>query len=164
MRAQQIAKSLRSARLKLGATQKEMAERVGVSPRLWAEVERGERPNVSLETALRMLKAVGVALRLDEVSARVPSAEEAMLARAAERRATWTGGRTRLGEDDEPRVDSLSVSERLGAVAMVSQLAYAFASKAPRATSRVAEPPPFASKPGKPGKSGKSGKSGKGRR
>ncbi|MEQ1693093.1 MAG: helix-turn-helix transcriptional regulator [Gemmatimonas sp.] len=142
MRAQQIAKSLRAARLKLGVTQKEMAERVGVSPRLWAEVERGERPNVSLETALRMLKAVGVTLRFDGLAARVPSEEEAMAARAAHRRATWTGGRARLGDDDEPRVDDLSVSERLGAVAMVSQLAYASASDSARATGRVAESRP----------------------
>lgn len=139
MRAQQIAKSLRAARLKLGATQKAMAERVGVSPRLWAEVERGERPNVSLETALRMLKAVGVTLRLEDVPVRVTSEEEALQARAAHRRATWTGGRGRLGEDDEPRVDDLSEADRLGAVAMVSQFAYAFASNAPHAAQKVAE-------------------------
>ncbi len=146
MRAQQIAKSLRTARLNLGATQKDMAERVGVSPRLWAEVERGERPNVSLETALRMLNAVGVTLRLGDVPARVPSEEDALQARAAHRRATWTGGRARLGEDDEPRVDDLSVADRLGAVAMVSQFAYAFASTAPHTARKVAETPPSAAR------------------
>ena len=133
MRTQQVARSLRAARRAVGATQKEMAERVGVSPRLWAEVERGERPNVSLDTALRMLNAVGLTVRL---TSEVSSAAATLEARAAHRRATWTGGRTRLGEDDDPSVDELNAEERLGAVALVSQLAY---SLKPPAARRVAE-------------------------
>jgi len=113
-----------------------------VSARLWAEVERGERPNVSLETALRLLAAVGIRVQLkgptsaprdgDERDGDERDADErdAALARAAHRRATWTGGRVPLGAAHEPRVDNLTTSERMGAVAQISQLAYAVANGA----------------------------------
>ena len=129
LRVDQIAKVLRRKRLALGVTQQEMARRVDVSARLWAEVERGERPNVSLETALRLLAAVGLRVRLSDVTSAASEEHEhdASLARAAHRRATWTGGRARLGADGDPNVDELSASERLRAVAQVSQLAYAIA-------------------------------------
>ena len=126
MRAQQIAKSLRSARLKLGATQKEMAERVGVSPRLWAEVERGERPNVSLETALRMLDSVGVQLRIGHAPLPELTEEEERRARAAHRRATWTGRQVALTDEHDPPADRDPV-RRLKGVSAVSAAAYAFA-------------------------------------
>ena len=132
MRAQQIAKSLRSARLTLGATQKDMAERVGVSPRLWAEVERGERPNVSLETALRMLNSVGVQLRIGNVPLPEPTEEEERLARAAHRRATWTGRQIALTDEHEPPADRDPV-RRFKAVGIVSATAYAFAAGVPSA-------------------------------
>ena len=142
LRVDQIAKALRQGRLALGETQQELAGRVGVSARLWAEVERGERPNVSLETALRLLAAVGIRVQLkgltsaprdgDEREADERDADErdAALARAAHRRATWTGGRVPLGAAHEPRVDNLTTSERMGAVAQISQLAYAVANGA----------------------------------
>ena len=142
LRVDQIAKALRQGRLALGETQQELAGRVGVSARLWAEVERGERPNVSLETALRLLAAVGIRVQLkgltsaprdgDERDADERDADErdAALARAAHRRATWTGGRVPLGAAHEPRVDNLTTSERMGAVAQISQLAYAVANGA----------------------------------
>ena len=147
MRVDQIAKALRQGRLALGETQQKLASRVGVSARLWAEVERGERPNVSLETALRLLAAVGIRVQLkgptsaprdgderdgDERDADERDADErdAALARAAHRRATWTGGRVPLGAAHEPRVDNLTTSERMGAVAQISQLAYAVANGA----------------------------------
>ena len=153
MHAEQITKLLRRARQHLGATQKEMAERVGVSHRLWAEVERGERPNVSLETALRMLSSVGLQVRLDRTTdlPRESSELVARRARAAHRRATWTGGWTRRGEDDEPSADGLEVSERLGAVAMVSQPAYAVADGATSGRVRVAESTPANERAEKPG-------------
>jgi len=142
LRVDQIAKALRQGRLALGETQQKLAGRVGVSARLWAEVERGERPNVSLETALRLLAAVGIRVQLkgptsalrdgDERDADERDADErdAALARAAHRRATWTGGRVPLGAAHEPRVDNLTTSERMGAVAQISQLAYAVANGA----------------------------------
>jgi transcriptional regulator with XRE-family HTH domain len=64
MPTDQIGALLRTAREALGLSQKELARRAQVSHRLWAEVERGERPNVSLKTALRMLGEVGVSIRL----------------------------------------------------------------------------------------------------
>ena len=137
MRVDQIAKALRQGRLALGETQQELAGRVGVSARLWAEVERGERPNVSLETALRLLAAVGIRVQLKGLTSAPRDGDErdaderdAALARAAHRRATWTGGRVPLGAAHEPRVDNLTTSERMGAVAQISQLAYAVANGA----------------------------------
>lgn len=137
MRVDQIAKALRQGRLARGETQQELAGRVGVSARLWAEVERGERPNVSLETALRLLAAVGIRVQLKGPTSAPRDGDErdaderdAALARAAHRRATWTGGRAPLGAAHEPRVDNLTTSERMGAVAQISQLAYAVANGA----------------------------------
>ena len=109
MRTDQIADLLKSARKAAGLSQKEVASRAQVSTRLWAEVERGERPNVSLTTAIRMLGEVGVTVRLtDPLGARrelrTPGVEAAARsARAAVRRATWTGRQIRLeqeGKDD----------------------------------------------------------------
>jgi transcriptional regulator with XRE-family HTH domain len=124
-----IGELLRKSRKALGLTQKAAALRVGVSERLWAEVERGERPNVSLETALRMLGEVGITVRLDDPlgsSHVLLEASSARAARAALRRKTWTGRQIRLSEEgrDEPR--SL-INAGLGAVAQVSQRAYAVA-------------------------------------
>ena len=97
-----------SARKTLGLTQKELARRANVSERLWAEVERGERPNVSLETALRMLSEVGVSVRLNDplgTSRELSDAQTivaARVARAAVRRASWTGTQTTLAEEGVP--------------------------------------------------------------
>ena len=57
---------LRACRGRLGLSQPALAARVGVSTRLWSEVERGERPNVSFATVSRMLASVGVRLHLEE--------------------------------------------------------------------------------------------------
>ena len=46
---------LKTARRQLSLSRKELASRAGVSPRLVAELERGQRPNVSLESALKLL-------------------------------------------------------------------------------------------------------------
>lgn len=53
---------LRDHRLRLRLSQPEAARRAGASTRLWSEVERGERPNVSFGTLLHLLQVVGVAL------------------------------------------------------------------------------------------------------
>jgi len=57
---------LRSARKARGLTQAQAAAMAGVGVRLWNEAEKGKRAQVGLETALRMLRAVGVELRLAE--------------------------------------------------------------------------------------------------
>lgn len=43
-------------------SQAEAARLAGVSTRLWAETERGQRPHVSVTSLLRMLEVVGVAV------------------------------------------------------------------------------------------------------
>lgn len=97
MLSDQLAKLLRSSRKAAGLTQKEVARRTGVSHRLWEEVERGERPNVSLETALRMLGAVGISLQLTDPRGRQrrlgasATNRASRAARAAVRRSMWQG-------------------------------------------------------------------------
>jgi len=53
---------LKEARRRRGLSREALAAAVGVSTRLVGEFERGERPNVSLETALRLFDAVGIEL------------------------------------------------------------------------------------------------------
>lgn len=131
MLAEQIGGLLRSARQALGSTQREMARRAGVSHRLWAEVERGERPNVSLETALRMLGEVGMGVRLTGPSGasrelRHPAGHTAArAARAALRRATWQGRQLRLEQEGMEDAAVVRGEERLAAVAQVSAQAFA---------------------------------------
>ncbi len=55
---------LRHRREVLHLTQAAAAGLTGVSHRLWSEVERGARPNVSLNTVLRMLQTIGLDLAL----------------------------------------------------------------------------------------------------
>lgn len=56
--------ALRRQRESLGMTQAQAAGLAGVSHRLWSEVERGARPNASLNTVLRMLQTAGMDLML----------------------------------------------------------------------------------------------------
>lgn len=110
MFSEPIGALLRTARKELNLSRDELARRGGVSTRLVAELERGQRPNVSLESALKLLNVVGVL-----VIARAPSgataeirsasaAEMERSARAARRRQTWTGGHTHLhNEENDPR-------------------------------------------------------------
>ena len=56
--------ALRHQRESLDLTQAEAAGLAGVSHRLWSEVERGARPNTSLNTVLRMLQTAGMDLLL----------------------------------------------------------------------------------------------------
>lgn len=69
-----IGSLLRVRRGRLGLTQPAAAARVGVSTRLWSEVERGERPNVSFATVTRMLASVGIHLRARTAQIRVATA------------------------------------------------------------------------------------------
>ena len=133
MLTDQIADLLKRARKAAGLSQKEVAGRAQVSTRLWAEVERGERPNVSLTTAIRMLGEVGVTVRLtDPLGAsrelRNPgSAAAARSARAAVRRATWTGRQIRLEQEGSNDPSGANGHERLAAVSVVSEQAFAVA-------------------------------------
>lgn len=60
--AAMIGRALRTQREQLRMTQEQAAHLAGVSHRLWSEVERGARPNVSLETTIRMLQTLGLDL------------------------------------------------------------------------------------------------------
>lgn len=55
---------LRLARRARQLTQQQAAVLAGVGVRLWNEAENGRRSQVGLETALRMLHAVGYEVRL----------------------------------------------------------------------------------------------------
>jgi transcriptional regulator with XRE-family HTH domain len=121
----------------MGLSQKELAQRVGVSARLVAEVERGMRPNVSLETALRMLTAVGVSVRLTEPSGasheitHPETLRAARAVRAAARRSTWQGRQLRLEQEGQSEIAAPRGDARLAAVAEVSMQAYAVARAQP---------------------------------
>ena len=138
MLSKQLAKLLRSSRKAAGLTQKELARQTGVSHRLWAEVERGERPNVSLETALRMLGAVGISLQLTDPRGRqrrlggsaTNPANRAI--RAAVRRSTWQGAQIDLRGEGKASPPPPARGARLGAVALVSNQAFALARSLPR--------------------------------
>ncbi|MBK6486699.1 MAG: helix-turn-helix transcriptional regulator [Gemmatimonadetes bacterium] len=133
MLTDQVGVLLKRSRKALRLTQKELAQRAGVSERLWAEVERAERPNVSLETALRMLSLVGVSIRLDDplgtthVLHDASSAAAARAARAAIRRTTWRGRQTRLSEEGTDVRPPADPAQGVGAVARVSEQAFAVA-------------------------------------
>lgn len=55
---------LRLARRARQLTQQQAATLAGVGVRLWNEAENGRRAQVGLETALRMLHAVGIEVRV----------------------------------------------------------------------------------------------------
>lgn len=131
--SQQLAALLKRSRKALGLTQAAAAERSGVSVRLWAEVERDERPNVSLATALRMLAEVGIIMRLSTSDGAVVnvqtanSAAAAFAARAEFRRRTWTGRKIRLADDDDVTSTHHDPAQQLSAVTRVSEQAFAIA-------------------------------------
>ena len=147
MENREIAEALRLARLRRGTTQRDIAAQVGVSTRLWAEFERGERPNVSLQTVLRMADAVGLRFTIADARPEVEIAISSARERAERRRAEWTGGHALLGADIEPSVQLLTSAERFVAVAEVSQLAYAMAGAAARAVVAERKPPPYKRSP-----------------
>src|SRR4051812_3113927 len=134
MFSESIGRLLKNARRQLDVSREELARRGGVSTRLVAELERGQRPNVSLESALKLLNAVGVSVVAkapNGVAAEIRSASAPALeraARAVRRRQTWTGRHVHLhGGEDEPQAAG-SKSKRLSAVAQISKQAYLIAS------------------------------------
>jgi len=134
MLTNQLGILLRDTRKAVGLSQKDAARRAQVSNRLWAEVERGERPNVSLATALRMLSEVGISVRLGDPRGtthelRDPGTEEAArAARAMIRRATWTGRQILLSDEGiEPQIPT-GRADNIGKVARISAQASTIAS------------------------------------
>lgn len=133
--SRQLAELLRRSRKALGLTQAAAAAQSGVSVRLWAEVERAERPNVSLETALRMLAQVGVMMRLSAADGAVVNVQTtdsdaaAFAARAEFRRRTWTGRKTRLADDDDVTPTHHDPAQQLSAMTRVSEQAFAVATR-----------------------------------
>ncbi len=118
-----IASALRETRRSRRMSIAELAANAGVSPRLISEFEQGKRPNVSLETALRLLTLVGVSLYLRD-AAEPRDAAPARAERAARRRNSWTGTRSTLDAQVDPSAAASSAA-RLGAVANASALATA---------------------------------------
>jgi transcriptional regulator with XRE-family HTH domain len=116
-----LATELRNARRQRGLSIATLAVDASVSPRLISEFEQGKRPNVSLETALRLLTLVGVSLRLHDAAEPTDSAT-ARAERAARRRNSWTGTRSTLDAQVDPSAAPSSAA-RLGAVANASALA-----------------------------------------
>jgi transcriptional regulator with XRE-family HTH domain len=88
---------LRQARRRRGVSIAALAVEAGVRPRLISEFEQGTRPNVSLETAVRLLSLVGVSISLHDASEPIDSGK-AREARAAQRRKTWTGSLQQEGQ------------------------------------------------------------------
>ena len=118
-----IGSALRQARTTHGISRAELAAQAGVSVRLVAEFERGQRPNVSLETALTLLQLVGLRLPFGDDASRTDVADARAL-RAARRRATWRGEKHRMGNAPPPPIPESAV-ERLAAVTSASRLVYA---------------------------------------
>lgn len=125
---------LKSARQQLGVTRETLAAKAGVSMRLVAEFERGQRSNVSLESALRMFTSVGitvVARAANGTAAEIRGAASARLeraARAARRRETWTGRHVHLRHSGEAPIAPRSRPRRIASVAAISEAAHVIAS------------------------------------
>lgn len=85
---------------------------------LW---QREQRPNGSLETALRLLQHVGASLNQLPAVATV-SEDDARAERAARQRVSWVGVQTTMTNDASPHAPNGAVA-RLVAVAANSQLA-----------------------------------------
>ena len=134
MLSDKLGKVLQHARKQIAMSREELAQRAHVSVRLVAELERGDRPNVSLETTLKLLGVVGVSIVAeapDGSTEEIRSSKSIPLgraARAALRRRTWTGRHVHLRDSSEPPNASASPAERLADLSRVSMEAYALSS------------------------------------
>ncbi len=121
---------LKRARKQMGISREELARRGEVSTRLVAEVERGQRPNVSLESAMKLLNLVGVTISAkapDGATADIMDANSAAIQRAARaslRRRTWTGRHVSLKNEGTSPDFGGSRVERLSAVSRISVQAF----------------------------------------
>lgn len=110
-----IGARLREARLARGLTQAQAAEVTGVGVRLWNEVERGKRTNVSLVTMLAMLDLVGVDVLLDgrPVPAPEPVATTATHGKAPPPAATADGAQRPIRSGDRIATGTGAARRRL---------------------------------------------------
>jgi transcriptional regulator with XRE-family HTH domain len=128
-----IGSLVKQARQQLKLSRDELARRGGVSTRLVAEFERGQRPNVSLTTALELLNLVGVSVVFQaptgaKVESRgAPTADLECAARAAHRRKTWKGRQVHLHDQDDEPPQPRTTSQRLAAVTQLSTQAFRIA-------------------------------------
>ena len=120
----QIAAALRSARRARRISIASLAAEAGVSPRLVSEFEQNKRPNVSLETALRLISLVELRVVIEPGASAADGAARAREARAVERRRSWVGAKTTLHDQQAPEPPA-SPEARIAAVANVSRLAAA---------------------------------------
>ncbi len=134
MFSDRIAPLLRDERKRLDMSRQELARRAGVSVRLVAEFERGQRPNVSLETALVLLNAVGIARAprspnspVGQTGDSAPSNDSARAARAARRRKTWKGRHTALHDAGSDPLPGRTIASRIATVSRVSVQTHALA-------------------------------------
>ena len=119
----ELPSALRAARRSRRVSIVTLAAEAGVSPRLISEFEQGKRPNVSLETVLRLLALVGVSIRVAGKEEQ-GQADQARERRAALRRQSWSGSQSTLLSQPDPAAPELAAA-RLGAVASASILASA---------------------------------------
>ena len=138
MLSDRIGALLKDARRHAALSRAELAKRAGVSIRLVGELERGQRPNVSLESALQLLKVVGVSIvakASHDATADVRGESAVALERAeraARRRRTWTGRHVPLRDAGRDPRAGRTAAERLASVAQVSIQAHAIASAGQR--------------------------------
>lgn len=134
MLSEVLGQALQRARKQIPMSREELARRAHVSVRLVAEVERGDRPNVSLETFLRLLGIVGVSIVAEAPAGwteAIQSSRTAALgraARAAQRRQTWTGRHVHLRNSSDPPHTSATPAARVADLSRVSKEAYALSS------------------------------------
>lgn len=119
----ELPSALRAARRSRRVSIVTLAAEAAVSPRLISEFEQGKRPNVSLETVLRLLALVGVSIRVAGTEEQ-GQADQARARRAALRRQSWSGSQSTLLSQADPAAPELAAA-RLGAVASASILASA---------------------------------------
>jgi transcriptional regulator with XRE-family HTH domain len=138
MLASRFGTLLRSARTRRSLSRAQLAERGGVSVRLVAELEQGKRPNVSLESALKLLRAAGVTVVARAPHGAVVEIRDPAAAalergeRSAQRRKTWTGRQVHLHASGDEPLPERSTSKRLASVGRVSRQAYSIAATGQR--------------------------------
>lgn len=126
-----LARLIASARKRLGLTQQQLADRVGVSVNTLGELERGKRPRVAFETVCKIMEATGISAVFrapggGSAELRPHAALDDRAARAAARRATWAGGVV-ASHASKPPSASASPAAGLRALSRVTQSAYAVA-------------------------------------
>lgn len=71
-----VAQRIREERKRLRLTQKELAQQAKVSRALLADLERGRLPELGIKKLLRILRAVGLDLRLTTLNLQRPTLED----------------------------------------------------------------------------------------